>query len=288
MFASIQAICSIYQDVLLIKRLQGLQNIALMHVPHSRQAWKPCTPDDRGNPKSSALEVFNYLLMLPRQVMKNALLHCGASSGLVDLILHMHGSCRYHVQHGQHQAVIDMRRGVRQGCTLTPTLFAASTVYFQHLLSSRTSGAWTDSNLTLFAHIFWVIGCLHDLQKIPSMIQIVYDLFSQLGMKVNPSNSTIIFGIRGRAGKQWLKRPIIKKKEEQYVEMGSAEKPVHIPVKQQMVYFGIVVSYGQFEQQTLKHRHKTATLQKHRLIKILHSSQCDIEYGFTLRVSDLL
>ena len=80
-------------------------------------------------------------------------------------------------------------------------------------------------------------------------------------MKVNPSKFTIIFGIRGRAGKQWLKRRIIKKKQERYVEMGSPGKPLHIPVKQQMVYLGIAVSYGQFEQQTLKYRHETASLQ---------------------------
>ena len=158
--------------------------------------------------------------MLPRQVMKDALLHCGA--------------CRYHVQHGQHQAVIDMRRGVRQGCTLAPTLFAAFTVCFQHLLSVRTSGAWTHSNLTLFAddsHKSWVIGCLHDLQKIPSMIQIVYE---SMTCSLNWDESEL-FQIHNQIWHPWQSRQTVG--EETYCQKeartvcrnGKSRKPLTHP-----------------------------------------------------------
>ena len=68
--------------------------------------------------------------MLPRDVFRDALLHCGVDEGLVNIILHLHGQWKYHIQHGKFATCVSMKRGVRQGCTLAPALFAAFTAWF--------------------------------------------------------------------------------------------------------------------------------------------------------------
>ena len=76
--------------------------------------------------------------------------------------------------------------------------------------------------------------------------------FQQLDIKVNPS---IIFGLRGRSGRQWLKKH---------------------------VFLGVAVSYGQFEVQKLKHGMKVAR-QKHWRVKRLHSTRAqNLKYRLRL------
>ena len=55
--------------------------------------------------------------------------------------------------------------------------------------------------------------------------------------------------------------------------MGTPSDPLATPVHDRMVYLGVVVSYHQFEMQTLQHRMKVANMQKHRLVKVLRSAR---------------
>ena len=214
--------------------------------------------------------------LLPRDVMRTALLHCGASANLTDLILYLHCKSRYHISHGKQQACIEMRRGVRQGCTLAPVLFSAFTAYYLHLLEERTSKQWVLSSATLFAddtHLAWDIESAHDLNQMQRMVQITFALFAELGMKVNPDKSTLILGLRGRSLKKWVKKRLFHRQKTRYVNLGTPNEQLQIPIQDKMVYLGVIMSYQQFELQTLQHRMRVAIMQKHRLVKVLHSAR---------------
>ena len=102
-----------------------------------------------------------------------------------------------------------MKRGVRQGCTLAPVHFSAFTAYYLHVLEARTSKQWVSSNASLFAddsHLAWEIEPKNDLNQMQKMIQITFALFAELGMQVNPEKSILIFGLRGRSLRKWIKK----------------------------------------------------------------------------------
>ena len=96
---------------------------------------------------------------------------------------------------------------------------------------------------------------------------------SEMGMRVNPEKSTIIFGLRGRSFHKWLRKRLFSKQKQRRVNMGTPSEPLVIPVQDRMAYLGVVVSYQQFEMQTLQRIMKVTNLQKHRLVKVLHSTR---------------
>ena len=61
---------------------------------------------------------------VPRQSLAQALTHAGVSASLQHAILSMHERCCYEVTHEAHTASFPMLKGVRQGCSLAPLLFA--------------------------------------------------------------------------------------------------------------------------------------------------------------------
>ena len=169
--------------------------------------------------------------------MQKALLHCGASSNLTDLIVFLRCKSGYRISRGKQTACVEMKRGVRQGCTLAPVLFSAFTAYYLRLLEARTSKQWVSSNATLFAdesHLAWEIESVN-LNQMQKMVQITFALFAELGMHVNPEKSTLIFGLRGRSLREWVKKRLFHRQKTRFVNLGTPTEPLQIPVQDKMV-----------------------------------------------------
>ena len=224
--------------------------------------------------------------LLPRQVMHDALRIMGVPEDLCILILHLHETSKYHVEHAGRGASFSMKRGVRQGCTLAPTLFAAFMVYFSHLLASRTSSAWVEKFPTMFAddtHSDWLIDSVDSMHEMAKFVRETYTLFQELGMKVNPTKSVLVIRVKGRAAKSWIKQRVLKKKKQVLINLGTVSDPLLIPLADRTVYLGVVISYSNFEMQTVQHRIQVSSMHRQRLIKILHSSRT-IDFQHRLRL----
>ena len=72
----------------------------------------------------------------------------------------------YTIKHGPHEDRIAMRRGIGQGCSLSPSLYSIFTIWFFDQLSEITSPEWAQACVTLFAddsHLAWLISSQQDL-----------------------------------------------------------------------------------------------------------------------------
>ena len=213
---------------------------------------------------------------VPRLALRKALVWIGASREMVDVIEKLHDQCDYHIRHSGFSGTVGMRRGVRQGCTLAPVLFAIFSCYLADQIGTRTNYRWMQEHLTLYAddtHASWAIRSADDLHFLENCVLAIHDVFQFHGMMVNPQKSSIIMAMHGKLCRQWQRSKVHKTAKGSFLYVGAAQLQLRIPIHDSMVYLGIVASYGQFEMQTMQHRLQVARGSRMRLVKILHSNR---------------
>ena len=214
---------------------------------------------------------------VPRQALQLSLQRAGAEPELQQAVLVLHEQCKYKVTHKGHSAEFDMERGVRQGCTLSPYLFALFTCHLYDEIAQRTNTAWAQSALTLFAddtHLAWDIHSTEDLRFCMHCIRVTFEIFAQFGMTVNPTKSQLVLRLRGSAAARWLRQHKHRGERGQvWLDVGLPHQPLKIPLVATMQYLGTIVSYHGFELQTCQHRVQAALSNKHRLARILQHRQ---------------
>ena len=213
---------------------------------------------------------------VPRSALRQALVWAGASAQLIEVIDKLHDQCDYHIQHAGFRGTVNMKRGVRQGCTLAPVLFAIFSCFLADLIGKRTDYVWMQHSLTLYAddtHASWTVRSESDLLFVERCILAIHATFTEYGMVVNPQKSVVICSLFGRLSKQWCRNRIQKSARGYFLCVGPVHQPLRIPIQSSMVYLGVVVSYGNYELQTMKHRLRIANCSRQRLIRILHSSR---------------
>ena len=132
---------------------------------------------------------------VPREALRASLQHAGVPAELQHLIVALHEQCVYTVTHKRQSGTFPMRKGVRQGCALSPLLFTLYTCHIYDVLVSRTSEAWAAQAATLFAddtHFAWTIKTISDLKIMIKCIRATFQTFKEFGMTLNMEKSRII------------------------------------------------------------------------------------------------
>ena len=186
----------------------------------------------------------------------------GIPSRVIDVVMTWHQQAHYHIRHDDRDRHIEASQGVRQGCSVAPTLW----LIYSRLISTKLAEAigTTAANdlLSIFAddyHCSTKFHSLHQLETKRSHIGALFRILKDLGVTISHPKSKAIVLCRGKGAEAIKRRFLRKTSQGRVLRFNYAQEAIDIPLVDQFVYLGAVASYGAFEDQTLAHRLQIGT-----------------------------
>jgi len=204
----------------------------------------------------------------------------GINPAIIQLLTTWHEHMMYIVQHDPTESSIPVGRGVRQGCKAAPGLWCFFLVIFFHELQKdgTISLHWIQEHITIYADDCHLGACFSNLEEfleLHRIIGMVFSTFSLMDMHINPNKSVAIMELKGSQS-GWIRRQFIcKRQDADCLKITVPEySDVHIPISQTAKYLGVVISYGNFEAASVKHRLSLTRIGYRRLQKWLTGKHC--------------
>ena len=207
---------------------------------------------------------------LPRQLIIEALQRAGLNDNLLSLLVHWHQNTYYHLHTNQANRKVHVSRGVRQGCCAAPFIWACVISLVMKNLEDQIPQEWPQSCLTIFAddfHMASVFRSESELLQTMSYFGIILTELKRMGFILNPHKSCAIIRGSGSRFLHWKKQNVKRSKTQQTkgLKIPQTDAEVIIPIKDRSLYLGTVMSYDNFEMQSLRLRLQVGWSQFRRL-----------------------
>ena len=218
-----------------------------------------------------SLDITKAYDCVERGDLKLALQEAGNPSDLASAILAIHHQAQLRVRHGDEQADLPLRKGLRQGCSLSPLLWAVFSGWVMGRLEAADSAAHSGL-ATAFAddlHYSWVIKSGADLEAAYNRIMAILTHLKAHKLQVSVDKTVLIVELRGPKAQDILRKYVVEKAQGPHMRFRIHGEHIDVKIVQQHVYLGICLSYRKFEQETVRRRVQLAKSQFSRLRSIL-------------------
>ena len=186
---------------------------ALLRGACHRQAVRTLlTSQQRSIHASIASEPRLACAELPRPVIMAALQRAQLDPKLQNLILTWHTDTNYHIEVNNTCRCVPVSRGVRQGCSIAPYLWAVTMAMLLDDLQLSIPRQWILDHITIFAddiHAFCAFRNSHDLCLAVQYFEQIIAAIERLGLTLSPSKSCVIIRGKGTGFEKWKRRFIV-------------------------------------------------------------------------------
>ena len=195
---------------------------------------------------------------LPRPVLCDALSRVKLTPQLQSILLAWHIGTSYHIDINNTSRCIPVSRGVRQGCSSAPFLWATTMVLLLDDLQQTIPLPWIREHVTIYAddiHIFCLFKDETELQDALRFFDAVIMDIDRLGLTLSAQKSRILLKSKGAGFSKWKKSSVdMSQKTHPCLKLCCGN--VRVPIKKQCLYLGTMLSYGDFQKQTVELRVK--------------------------------
>ena len=216
----------------------------------------------------ASLDLSKAFDMVAHGELYESLIDTGMPTHLAGVLLQIHIRTKLHIVHKGCEHEVSMRRGLRQGCSVAPMIYAAWTCRLSKTLEQKLGQGWPQRHLSIYAddkHSFWTIRHPADLDAARKQLGQIIHTITQFGMIVNSSKSKIVLALKGRAHERMLKTRTRWWNGQKCLIVPYADTCINIPIYDSLEYLGMMLSYGKFEVQAAQHRVKQANVTYNQL-----------------------
>ena len=193
---------------------------------------------------------------VPRSTLVKALRRTWIDPTIQNLIIHWHQNTHYHIEVNNTCRSIEVSRGVRQGCSIAPLMWAAVIALLCDELQQSIPRTWLLKHLTIFAddiNVHCLFQDLHELTQALHFFDEIIAAVERLGLKISPAKSCMITRGKGPGYDKWRKTHTCIDTSKHHT-LVLPRSQLQIPLKRKQLYLGVMLSYDHFEQQTVEVR----------------------------------
>ena len=190
---------------------------------------------------------------LPRPVLAAALSNVKLTPQLQSILLAWHIGTNYNIEINNTARCIPVSRGVRQGCCLAPYLWSTAMVLLLNELQDTIPLQWIKDHISIYAddlHIFCLLYNEQDLSDCIYCFEAVIMAIDRMGLKLSPQKSCVLLKGKGPGFLLWKKRHCVTSKTTQPC-LSLRDGSLRIPIMKKCLYLGAVMSYDDFQKQTV-------------------------------------
>ena len=223
-----------------------------------------------------SLDINKAFDALPRRYLHQSLQRARIPEADINLILHIHDAARMVYQVGDKQACVNLNQGIRQGCSLSPLLWAVSTAsLYLDLVKNLQQASLPIGEPTMYADdIFsaWALRRLSDLAPAVRAMGILIETLEQAGLSLSLEKTAALMCLRGGAAQSQLAKVCRKDSDgNRVLQIRVFQRRIRVKVKTTHLYLGAQISYQHYELSNLQHRMQVAWGTFWRLHSILRS-----------------
>ena len=199
----------------------------------------------------------------------------GVPSNIITIIQQLHHHAKYIYRVGTSTGSTLTSNGIKQGCVIAPYLWNFFSLAFLLLLQEKRDLAWIQNLLSLFADDVWgawLIRSTADFHTALSDIQLILEALESLDMKINFDKTVILLKLVGKDAKQLRRDHTYQKAGQSYLRVYVHGREQGVPIKDQHVYLGTVVTYTRRLDRNMQHRTQAARANYQGLRKLLNGS----------------
>ena len=180
----------------------------------------------------------------------------------IRTVLFLHSQACLQVGKSEHASRVYLGTGVRQGCSLSPLLWALATgKFFRLYQQALRQQPLPLGSTSLFADdVFgsWIYRTPSDFKQAIRAIGVLVQTLQQIGLELSVEKTVILLAAIGTSSPSVLAsyRTHIDETPHLQIPVGRAKLPFKIVSSHK--YLGVMVSYQGFELLNLKHRLRTA------------------------------
>ena len=190
---------------------------------------------------------------LPRSVLATALSNAKLTPQLQSILLAWHIGTNDNIAINNTVRCIPVSRGVRQGCCSAPYLWSTAMVLLLNELQDTIPLQWIKDHISIYAddlHIFCLFYNEQDLTDCIYFFEAVIMAIDRMGLKLSPQKLCLLLKGKGPGFLLWKKRYCVTSKTLQpYLFL--CDGSLRIPIMKKCLYLGAVMSYGDFQKQTV-------------------------------------
>ena len=193
--------------------------------------------------------------MVDRTLLRRALEDIQLDPELVEIVGKLRLEALYKMTVDGTDFSIITKRGIKQGCKLAPSLFAIATALFFRRMAEKIREDKARQILTLYADDTLLQENFKNRSEFEQALNHCSELLKtleEMDFKVNPKKSALLISATGSSAQQELSKHRVKiKNEGMRIKLPDGNL---VPIRRTAPYLGVIISYSNYEDQTLKHR----------------------------------